>query len=128
MSYNRMRGIRMGVAVALGVQQVASLIPTHASAHTEHPDTAAHRRERTLRMHAPTHVENAMNTQQTSEVRPFYRSEAFPEDVADLVESATAIAARRQHRPHSSSRVWLLTLLPVGAVAMGTALALARLF
>ena len=69
-----------------------------------------------------------MNTQQASEVRPFYRSEAFPEDVADLVESATAIAARRQPRPQVNARIWLLTLLPVGAVAVGTALALARLF
>jgi hypothetical protein len=48
--------------------------------------------------------------------RPFYRSEAFPEDVADLVESATMIAARRQ-RPTSSPRLWLLGLLPLGAAA-----------
>jgi hypothetical protein len=48
--------------------------------------------------------------------RPFYRSEAFPEDVADLVESATAIAARRQRRT-SSPRLWLLGLLPFGAAA-----------
>jgi hypothetical protein len=68
-----------------------------------------------------------MKVQHASEVRPFYRSEAFPEDVADLVESATVIAASRR-RPSSSNRLRLLTLLPVGAVALATALALTRLF
>jgi hypothetical protein len=59
-----------------------------------------------------------------SEIRPFYRSEAFPEDVADLVESATAIAATRR-RPAPASRLWLLaTLLPAGAIALGAALVL----
>ena len=68
-----------------------------------------------------------MKTQPASDVvRPFHRSEAFPEDVADLVESATVIASKRQ-RPRSSSRLWLLTLLPV-AVALGVAVALTRLF
>jgi hypothetical protein len=69
-----------------------------------------------------------MKAQPASEVRPFYRSEAFPEDVADLVESATVIAATRR-RPSGSSKVWLLPLLPVGALTLGAALALAqRLF
>jgi hypothetical protein len=69
-----------------------------------------------------------MNAQPASDsARTFYRSEAFPEDVADLMESATLIAAKRR-RP-SSSRLWLLTLLPVGAVALATAVALIqRLF
>ena len=58
--------------------------------------------------------------------RPFYRSEAFPEDVADLVESATVLAAKRR-RP-GVSRLALLTLLPLGAVALGVAVALTRLF
>jgi hypothetical protein len=60
-----------------------------------------------------------MKTQTASAdvARPFYRSEAFPEDVADLVESATAIAARRQRRSSSSGRLWLLGLLPFGAAA-----------
>jgi hypothetical protein len=60
-----------------------------------------------------------MKTQTASAdvARPFYRSEAFPEDVADLVESATAIAARRQRRSNSSGRLWLLGLLPFGAAA-----------
>lgn len=53
----------------------------------------------------------------TDTARPFYRSEAFPEDVADLVESATVIAARRHQRSRQSSRFWLLALLPVGAAA-----------
>jgi hypothetical protein len=70
-----------------------------------------------------------MKTQHASDVvRPFYRSEAFPEDVADLVESATAIAAKRQRPRSSIGRLRLLTLLPVGAVALGVAVALTRLF
>jgi hypothetical protein len=69
----------------------------------------------------------AMNAQHASDVRPFHRSEAFPEDLADLVEAATVIAAKRRP-PSSSNKVWLLTLLPVGAVALGTALLLTRLF
>jgi hypothetical protein len=68
-----------------------------------------------------------MKTQPASEARPFYRSEAFPEDVADLVESATVLAAKRR-RPSSHGKLWLFTLLPLGAVALGTALALTRLF
>jgi hypothetical protein len=69
-----------------------------------------------------------MKAQPASDIaRPFYRSEAFPEDVADLVESATVIAAKR-HRS-GGSRLWPLTLLPLCAVALGTALALLpRLF
>jgi hypothetical protein len=59
--------------------------------------------------------------------RPFHRSEAFPEDVADLVESATVIAAK-QRRAGGSSRLALLTLLPLGAVALGVAVVLTRLF
>jgi hypothetical protein len=59
--------------------------------------------------------------------RPFYRSEAFPEDVADLVESATVIASERR-APRSTLRVWLVGVLPVGAV-LAAALALTqRLF
>jgi hypothetical protein len=68
-----------------------------------------------------------MKTIDRSDVRPFYRSEAFPEDVADLVEKATVIAARRA-RPARPSRLWLLSLLPIGAAAgIGVAL-LQRLF
>ena len=59
--------------------------------------------------------------------RPFYRSEAFPEDVADLVESATVLAAKRR-RTGGFSRLALLTLLPLGAVALGVAVLLTRLF
>jgi hypothetical protein len=59
-------------------------------------------------------------------VRPFYRSEAFPEDVADLVESATAVAATRQQR-RQSSKLWLLSLLPIAAVAATAVVLLQRL-
>jgi hypothetical protein len=57
-----------------------------------------------------------MKTIDAADVRPFYRSEAFPEDVADLVESATVIAAKRA-RPQRPSWLWMLSLLPIGAVA-----------
>ncbi len=63
-----------------------------------------------------------MKTSDRADVRPFYRSEAFHEDVADLVETATAIAARRARRARRS-RLWLLSLLPIGAAA-GIAVAL----
>jgi hypothetical protein len=59
----------------------------------------------------------AMKTIDTADVRPFYRSEAFPEDVADLVESATVIAARRARSTSRPSWLWLLSLLPIGAAA-----------
>jgi hypothetical protein len=69
-----------------------------------------------------------MNTATNTETpRPFYRSEAFPEDVADLVESATMLAAQRR-APRSTLRVWLFGVLPVG-VTLAAALALTqRLF
>lgn len=64
------------------------------------------------------------NAPRAETARPFYRSEAFPEDVADLVESATAIAAQRRQRAQTG-RVWLLALLPVAAAtATGVAVAL----
>jgi hypothetical protein len=67
-----------------------------------------------------------MKTIDTADVRPFYRSEAFPEDVADLVESATVIAARRA-RPGRPSRLWLLSMLPIGIAAGLTVALLQRL-
>lgn len=54
--------------------------------------------------------------------RPFYRSEAFPEDVADFVEPALqpsvrpAPVARRQR---TAAMLWLLGLLPLVALAVG---------
>jgi len=62
-----------------------------------------------------------MNANQTP--RPFYRSEAFPEDVADLVQPApTAAAAPITQR--SRGTLWLLGLLPLMALAVGAALAI----
>jgi hypothetical protein len=52
----------------------------------------------------------------THVVRAFHRSEAFTEDIADLVESATVLAAKRQ-RAATATRGWLLALLPLGAAA-----------
>jgi hypothetical protein len=57
------------------------------------------------RLPASTHV-----------VRAFHRSEAFTEDIADLVEYSTVIAAKRQ-RSTARTRMWLLGLLPIGAAA-----------
>jgi hypothetical protein len=51
----------------------------------------------------------------TQNDRSFHRSEAFPEDVADLVESATVIAATR--RGQHAHRQWL-SMLPLGATAL----------
>ena len=54
--------------------------------------------------------------------RPFYRSEAFPEDVADLVQPALSAAAPVAQR--SRSMLWLLGLLPLLGLALGAALAI----
>jgi hypothetical protein len=67
-----------------------------------------------------------MKTIDRADVRPFYRSEAFPEDVADLVEKATVIAARRA-RPQRPSWLWMLSLLPIGAAAGITVAVLQKL-
>lgn len=57
-------------------------------------------------MHAP---------QMSHDARQFQRGEAFAEDVADLIERSTFIAAaRRRTRP---SRLWLLSPLPIGTAA-----------
>jgi hypothetical protein len=50
--------------------------------------------------------------------RPFYRSEAFPEDVAELVEPAPK-AVPMPHRSRHLSMLWLLGLLPLAALAVG---------
>jgi hypothetical protein len=55
-------------------------------------------------------------------VRPFYRSEAFPEDVAEFVEPALSPAVKtaalpRRQRP--VAMLWLLGLLPLVALAVG---------
>ena len=56
---------------------------------------------------------NALQT--TRDARPFERGEAVPEDVADLIERSTFIAAARYRtRP---TRLWLLSPLPIGAAA-----------
>lgn len=55
-------------------------------------------------------------------VRPFYRSEAFPEDVADFVEptlQAAVTAAPVRRRRRNLSMLWLLGLLPLAALAVG---------
>jgi hypothetical protein len=50
--------------------------------------------------------------------RPFYRSEAFPEDVADLVEPAPK-AVPMPRRPRPVSMLWWLGLLPLALLAVG---------
>jgi ferric-dicitrate binding protein FerR (iron transport regulator) len=64
-------------------------------------------------MNALDHARNA---------RPFHRSEAFPEDVADFVEpalQATTKAAPMQRRQRHQTMLWLLGLLPLVALAVG---------
>jgi hypothetical protein len=59
--------------------------------------------------------------------RPFYRSEAFPEDVADLVEpSLRSSSAKAAPMPRRQRHVmlWLLGLLPLVALAVGASWAL----
>ena len=59
--------------------------------------------------------------------RPFYRSEAFPEDVADLVEpslSTAAVAVRMPRRRRHVAMLWLLGLLPLAALAVGASWAI----
>jgi hypothetical protein len=67
-----------------------------------------------------------MKLDTAADIRPFHRSEAFPEDVADLVESATVIAATR-NRPEPGRR-WLSALLPVAAIVAAGALLLPKFF
>jgi hypothetical protein len=61
-------------------------------------------------------LDNARN------IRPFYRSEAFPEDVADFVEpplQAAIKAAPMPRRQRNLAMLWLLGLLPLVALAVG---------
>jgi hypothetical protein len=54
----------------------------------------------------------------TDDARPFFRSEAFPEDVADIV-APTPRAAAVQQPGRGTKMVWLLGLLPLVALAVG---------
>lgn len=59
--------------------------------------------------------------------RPFYRSEAFPEDVADLVEPSLRAAVTASPMPRRQRHVamlWLLGLLPLVALAVGASWAI----
>lgn len=66
---------------------------------------------------------NALDNSRTARnVRAFYRSEAFPEDVADFVEpalQASVKAAPMPRRQRNRSMLWLLGLLPLAALAVG---------
>jgi hypothetical protein len=66
---------------------------------------------------------NALDTNRPARnVRPFYRSEAFPEDVADFVEpvlrASVKVVPRRSRQRHQAM-LWLLGLLPLVALAAG---------
>jgi hypothetical protein len=59
--------------------------------------------------------------------RPFYRSEAFPEDVTDFVDPsrpAAVTAAKMPRRQRQVAMLWLLGLLPLVALAIGASWAL----
>ena len=63
---------------------------------------------------------NALDNARTP--RPFYRSEAFPEDVADFVEptlQASVKTAPMPRRQRHQAMLWLLGLLPLVALAVG---------
>lgn len=54
--------------------------------------------------------------------RPFHRSEAFPEDVADFVEPSLQPSGRPVpvvRRQRSAGMLWLFGLLPLVALAVG---------
>ena len=59
--------------------------------------------------------------------RPFYRSEAFPEDVADFVEPSLPTCVTTAPTPRRARHVamlWLLGLLPLVALAVGASWAI----
>jgi hypothetical protein len=59
--------------------------------------------------------------------RPFYRSEAFPEDVADFVEPSlrsSSVKALPMPRRQRHVMLWLLGLLPLVALAVGASWAI----
>jgi hypothetical protein len=58
--------------------------------------------------------------------RPFYRSEAFPEDVADFVDPSlpTVVKASPMPRRQRHVMLWLLGLLPLVALAVGASWAI----
>jgi hypothetical protein len=63
----------------------------------------------------------------TRYARPFYRSEAFPEDVAEFVEpslTASVKAAPLPRRQRTQAMLWLLGLLPLVALAVGASWAI----
>lgn len=60
---------------------------------------------------------------ESRDARLFYRSEAFPEDVADFVEPSPQAPPLPQ-RPRHLSMLWLLGLLPLVALAIGVTWAL----
>jgi hypothetical protein len=63
----------------------------------------------------------------TRNARPFYRSEAFPEDVADFVEpplQASVRVAPMPRRQRNLAMLWLLGLLPLVALAVGASWAI----
>jgi hypothetical protein len=54
--------------------------------------------------------------------RPFHRSEAFAEDVADFVKPSLAVSVKAvpvQRRQRTQAMLWLLGLLPLVALAVG---------
>ena len=58
----------------------------------------------------------------TPTARPFHRSEAFPEDVADFVKPSLSVSVKAvpmQRRQRTQTMLWLLGLLPLMALAVG---------
>ena len=54
--------------------------------------------------------------------RPFHRSEAFAEDVADFVKPPLSVSVKAvplQRRQRTQTMLWLLGLLPLVALAVG---------
>jgi hypothetical protein len=110
-----------------GVQQVAShrlhpgdagaalaTAPQPAVAMRRCPKTSGHARRGAIDPHSQGFKRSAMNA---NTPREFYRSEAFPEDVADLVSPTPTAAARREQRMN-----WMmLGLVPLGLATAAAA-------
>ena len=63
----------------------------------------------------------------TRAARPFHRSEAFPEDVADFVKPSLSVSVKAvpvPRRQRTQTMLWLLGLLPLVALAVGVTWAL----
>jgi hypothetical protein len=107
-------------AAAADVCRAERVKPSAAPAHNRSRATPLGAFRLRAQPNAQRAAMNAVN--HASDARLFYRSEAFPEDVADLVEpslQASVKAAPMPQRSRSVTMLWLLGLLPLVVLAVG---------